>query len=41
MLPHLAINLAAGFTANVIKYSNITDMSTNQYMLTVDNALLT
>lgn len=40
LLPHLAINIAASSAAHLTKYSNITDISTNQKMLIVDNAVV-
>jgi alcohol dehydrogenase len=40
MLPHLAIMIAASSSAHLTKYSNITDISSGQKMLIVDEAIV-
>jgi alcohol dehydrogenase class IV len=40
LTPHVAIQTAASSAAHLTKYSNITDMKTNQKKLVVDNAIV-
>lgn len=40
LVPHLAVMVAASSAAHLTKYSNITDIHTNQKMLIVDNAVV-
>ena len=40
LIPHFAVMMAASSAAHLTKYSNITDVSTNQKMLIVDNAVV-
>jgi alcohol dehydrogenase len=40
LLPHLAINIAASSAAHLTKYSNITDINSNQKMLIVDTSIV-
>ncbi|MDA3867499.1 MAG: iron-containing alcohol dehydrogenase [Salinivirgaceae bacterium] len=40
LIPHFAVMMAASSAAHLTKYSNITDMKTNQKMLIVDNSVV-
>lgn len=40
LIPHLAVMMASSSAAHLTKYSNITDIKTNQKMLVVDNAVV-